>query len=100
MPRRGAALVPATEPRPISLSDDQLLFLADLVGPLHPNDHRAFLQLLAAALRYEQEPIGDGILHRDARELFARFFRPPALSAPRPAGHERASRLKSAAPIA
>jgi len=56
--------------------------------------------VLAAALRYEQEPIGDGILHREARELFARFFRPPALSAPRPAGHERASRLKSAAPIA
>jgi hypothetical protein len=48
-----------------------LLFLADLVGPLHPNDHRAFLQLLAAALRYEQEPIGDGILHREAREFCA-----------------------------
>jgi hypothetical protein len=66
-----------------------LLFLADLVGPLHPNDHSAFLQLLAAALRYEQEQIGDGILHRKARELFARFFRPPALSAPQPARHER-----------
>ena len=77
-----------------------MLFLADLVGPLHPNDHRAFLQLLAAALRYEQEPIGDSILHRKARELLAQFFRPPALSAPQPALHERALRLKSAAPIA
>jgi hypothetical protein len=56
--------------------------------------------VLAAALRYEQEQIGDSTLHRKARELFAQFFRPPALSAPQPALHERASRLNSAAPIA
>jgi hypothetical protein len=56
--------------------------------------------VLAAALRYEQEPIGDSILHRKARELLAQFFQPPALSAPQPALHERALRPKSAAPIA
>jgi len=87
--------MPATEPRPISLSDDQLIFLTDLVQPLPPPDRSQFLQLLAADLGHEQQPIGDGVFHRKASALFARFFRPPVLSAPQPARYERSSRLKA-----
>jgi hypothetical protein len=73
--------MPMPEPRPISVSDDQLIFVTGLVEPLHPTDRSAFLRELAAALQQQAEPIGDGILHRKASELFKRFFRPPVLSA-------------------
>jgi hypothetical protein len=90
--------MPATEPRPISLSDDQLIFVTGLVEPLHPNDPSAFLRELAVALQHQQQPIGDGILHRKASELFKRFFRPPVLSVPQ-TRYQRPSSLRDKAPI-
>jgi hypothetical protein len=86
------------ESRPISLSDDQLIFVTGLVEPLHPTDRSVFLRELAAALQHQAEPIGDGILHRKASELFKRFFRPPVLSVPQ-TRYQRASRLRDTAPI-
>jgi hypothetical protein len=91
--------MPAKTERPISLSDSQLRFVTGLVEPLHPNDRSQFLRELAEALQHQRE-IGDGVLHRKARELFARFFGPPVVSTPQPAGHERQTRLRDEAPIA
>jgi hypothetical protein len=88
-----------TPPKPISLSDDQLIFIQHLTEPLHPTDRSRFLVDLAAALRHEGE-LGDGILHRHAREVFRRFFKPPTITssqASRPG--VRASALKAAPAI-
>jgi hypothetical protein len=87
-----------TPPKPLSISDEQLTFLLTLVEPLHPSDRSRFLLDLAATLRHELQPLGDGILHRKAREVFAKYFRAPQIpieQAPRP----RASALKAAPPI-
>src|SRR5262249_37502664 len=97
--RQGEHRMPAPTRPPLAITDNQLTFIMQICEPLAPNDRSAFLLALAEALQHQRE-IGDGVLHRKARELFARFFRPPVLSTPQPARHERSSRLKDAAPIA
>jgi hypothetical protein len=84
---------------PISLSDEQLNFVMEILKPLEPPERTAFLEALVVRLRLEQT-IGDGNLYRICRELLrAGFFSAPILSAPQPSGLLRGSRLKSAAPI-
>jgi hypothetical protein len=56
---------------PISLSDEQLSVITDFAEPLAPHDRSAFLAALANLLRHEPRPIGDGALHRAAKQLLA-----------------------------
>jgi hypothetical protein len=92
--------MPATMPKPLSVSDTQLLFVTNLVEPLRPRDRSRFLEELAAALRHELMPLGDGVLHRRARETFARHFKPPKIDRPAPLSPRQLKRQQLAEPIA
>jgi hypothetical protein len=49
---------------PLAISDDQLVYLTNLLQPLPANDRSRFLEELASALRLEVpagEPPGDGL---------------------------------------
>jgi hypothetical protein len=55
---------------PISLSDDAMTMVMQLVRPLAPPDRSAFMFSLAQLLRQEPtQPPGDGVIHRHARAL-------------------------------
>jgi hypothetical protein len=57
---------------PISLSDDALATVMQLVRPLAPHDRVAFMHSLAQLLRQEPEqPPEGGVVHRHARALLA-----------------------------
>jgi hypothetical protein len=56
---------------PISLSDDQLTVVTQFAEPLAPPDRSVFLAELANLLRHEPRPIGDGAVHRAAKQLLA-----------------------------
>jgi hypothetical protein len=62
-----------TAPKPISLSDDQLSTVMRATEPLAPHRRSAFLVALAAMLRSEPQPIGDGSLGRAIRSLQVEF---------------------------
>jgi hypothetical protein len=73
-----------TPPRPVSLSDEAMLFVMRVTEPLHPNDRSAFLKTLATRLRGEAE-LGDGVIFRVAREVLrSGFFKPPKIDRPTP----------------
>ena len=59
-----------TPPRPISLSDEAMLFVMRITEPLHPHDRSAFLKTLAHRLRHEPE-LGDGVIFRVAKEVYS-----------------------------
>jgi hypothetical protein len=54
---------------PISLSDESLTSLTQMLRPLEPVARIAFMDALAEELRGEPQPIGDGVLHRCAVTL-------------------------------
>jgi hypothetical protein len=56
---------------PISLSDDQLTIVTQFAEPLAPPDRLAFLAALANLLQHEPRPVGDGAVHRAAKQLLA-----------------------------
>ena len=63
-----------SEPKPISLSDDQLTSLMNAAAPLpSPYDRSAFLVAVAAYFAGRSE-IGDGELHRVVAELQRVYF--------------------------
>jgi hypothetical protein len=84
-------------PAPLAVTDDQLIFIQNLVEPLHPSDRSRFLVDLAAALRHEIAPLGDGVLHRQARSVFQKYFRAPQIAQPHA---HRVTKLTSGEPIA
>jgi hypothetical protein len=55
--------------QPISLSDESLTSICQMVAPLEPPDRSAFLVALAMLLRQEPQPPGDGVTMRHARSL-------------------------------
>jgi hypothetical protein len=65
-------------PRPIALSDQQMSALLAASYPLPPDSRPAFLEACARELSRLPE-IGDGVLHRVAREIIKsnRLFDPP-----------------------
>src|SRR3974390_393243 len=65
--------MPATAPKPISLTDDQLSTVMKAAAPLDPRRRGAFLIALAALLRSEPQPVGDGSLGRRIRQLQHQF---------------------------
>jgi hypothetical protein len=89
--------MPATEPRPISLSDDQLSTVMKAAAPLDPHRRSAFLVALATMLRSEPQPIGDGSLGRAIRQLQPTFHDPLSVGSPMA---EPRSRRRVGAPIA
>jgi len=57
-------------PNPISLSDVALSQIMALCRPLTPSGRTAFLAELASELQaLDQEPVGDGTVHRIAAQL-------------------------------
>jgi hypothetical protein len=54
---------------PIGLSDEALTLIMRLTAPLVPDGRVAFVDDLAALLRSEPQPPGDGAVYRHAREL-------------------------------
>jgi hypothetical protein len=55
--------------QPISLSDESLTSLTQMLRPLQPAARVAFMSALAEELQYEAQPVGDGVLHRCAVTL-------------------------------
>jgi hypothetical protein len=69
-----------TLPRPIAVSDEQLLQIMTAAAALASADRDKFLRALADALRKEPGELGDGILARTIRNVIRPFFRPPTLA--------------------
>jgi hypothetical protein len=63
---------------PLSLSDSQMDSVMHAALPLAPDDPSLFLRDVAAALAGLPE-LGDGAVARVARELQARYLKPPRL---------------------
>jgi hypothetical protein len=55
----------------LALTDDQLTHVTRLAEPLAPPDRSTFLAALAQLLRHEPRPVGDGAVHRAAKQLLA-----------------------------
>jgi hypothetical protein len=68
-------------PRPLGLSDTQLENVMAIAKGLHVADRGSFLEALAAKVNGNPE-IGDGLLHRLARETARQFFRAPVVEPP------------------
>ena len=79
----------STAPRPLALSDSQFAAVYTACQPLLPIDRDAFLVALAAVLRGEPQPLGDGVVGRAIRSLQREFFRPPVVRHDTPARHNR-----------
>ena len=63
----------------IALTDDELSAVMDAARPIPPASRDAFLHALAAELA--QHPvIGEGLIHRVARDVQRKYFDPPDLS--------------------
>ena len=89
----------ATE-SPLGLTDQQFTTLMNAAAQLHPMDRDPFLRAVAARFHGRDE-LGDGEFARGLRELLRScFFKPPVLTGPQPARHQRVSRLRDATPIA
>jgi hypothetical protein len=59
------------EQEPISLSDDAMDLIMRLTTPLVPDDRVALVNALAALLRSEPQPPGDGTVFRHVRALLS-----------------------------
>jgi hypothetical protein len=68
-------------PRPLGLSDSQLETVMVIARGLHVADRGPFLETLAAKVNGNPE-IGDGLLHRMAKETARQFFRAPVVEPP------------------
>jgi hypothetical protein len=64
---------------PIALTDEQLDIVRRAAEPLHPQDRRAFLLVVAELLNGHE--IGDGVVARAARDAQQRFLRPVEIRA-------------------
>jgi hypothetical protein len=69
-----------SEPRPLSLSDEQLTAVMGAARPLEPWARRAFLEAVAKQLHGTVEP-GDGDVYRAIKETQRKFYDPPILTA-------------------
>jgi hypothetical protein len=76
---QGGRKLPTAQPCPIAVSDAQLSAILTAAAPLQPFERSAFLAALAARLRQEPEPPGDGALHRIIREVVREVWKPPAI---------------------
>lgn len=65
---------PAADDFPISLSDDEMDAVLRAAGALQYADRAAFLEMVAASLRYEPA-LGPGSVHRVVREAMGEFLR-------------------------
>jgi hypothetical protein len=65
------------QPRPISLSDNQLTAVMHAAAPLQPYEREAFL-VAVATMFGGREAIGDGELGRAIRGLQRQYFKPPS----------------------
>jgi hypothetical protein len=63
---------------PLSLSDEQLDAVLHAARPLPVEDRDAFLQQVAMAL--QDQPIGDGSVHRVVKQVQRQFWNPRDLS--------------------
>jgi hypothetical protein len=74
-------------PTPLQLNDDEMSVLLSLAGPIDQQRRPQFLQEVAAELEAKRQAgeIGEGSVHRLARQIQRRFFDPPQLpnSSPR-----------------
>jgi hypothetical protein len=91
------------EQEPINLSDDAMDLIMRLTTPLVPDDRVALMNALAALLRSEPQPPGDGTVFRHLRALLSTgsYKRSDALAigaggVPR---HDGRSTLCNASPI-
>jgi hypothetical protein len=80
---------PRRSPRRISLTDDQLATVMKAAEPLDPHRRSAFLVALAALLRGEPQPVGDGSLGRAIRELQHEFRDPMCIGPGMPVRSKR-----------
>jgi hypothetical protein len=66
---------------PLQLNDDEMSVLLSLAGPIDQQRRPQFLQEVAAELEAKRQAgeIGEGLVHRLARQIQRRFFDPPAL---------------------
>ena len=74
-------------PTPLQLNDDEMSVLLSLAGPIDQQRRPQFLQEVAAELEAKRQAgeIGEGSVHRLARQIQRRLFDPPQLpnSSPR-----------------
>ena len=66
---------------PLQLSDEEMDLLLTLAGPIDQRLRPQFLQEVAAELEAKRQAgeIGEGSVHRLARQIQRRFFDPPQL---------------------
>jgi hypothetical protein len=62
---------------PISLSDSAMTCLLQLAEPLPVADRGRFLEAVAARLAAEPTEVGDGMIHRIARDEQRKLLTPP-----------------------
>ena len=65
---------------PLQLSDEEMSVLMSLAGPIDQQSRPKFLQEVAQELEAKRQAgeIGEGLVHRLARQIQRRFFDPPA----------------------
>ena len=68
-------------PTPLQLNDEEMSVLMSLAGPIDQQRRPQFLQEVAQELEAKRQAgeIGEGSVHRLARQIQRRFFDPPAL---------------------
>ena len=68
-------------PSPLQLNDDEMSVLLSLAGPIDQQRRPQFLQEVAAELEVKRQAgeIGEGSVHRLARQIQRRFFDPPQM---------------------
>jgi hypothetical protein len=62
------------QPRPVSVTDEQMSMIFNAAAPLQVVDRGPFLEALAVMLRSEPA-VGDGVVGRCCRQLQAEFMR-------------------------
>ena len=66
---------------PLQLSDDEMSVLMDLAGPIDQHLRPQFLQEVAQEIeaKRQADEVGEGSVHRLARQIQRRYFDPPEL---------------------
>jgi len=88
---------------PSSLSDEHLSPVTPFAEPLALPDRSVFLAALANMLRHEPHPVGDGAVHRAAKQLLATGhckLNSTVATGITPPRHNGRSQLREAPPIA
>jgi hypothetical protein len=62
---------------PLQLTDDEMMIVVTLAGPIDQRRQPEFLQEVAAELEAKAGEIGAGAVHRLARTIQRRYFTPP-----------------------